>query len=85
MGRYNKKITRGLTDVCQSNSICNRCTIPLNQSDYRGVTVFFSTNRRTATGFLCSKCVLSSKGYNQVTELELEDFITRKNKVLPLL
>lgn len=82
-----------LTSKVNPNYRCDRCTIELQHSVWKGFLVCLSLGQKKNTGFKCVKCILSkfssdSNGKVQqrkkmlVTEEELDQFVKENKKHL---
>jgi len=69
-----------ITDSCYVNSWCDRCTIPLKSSKWKGVKVFYCKTTHHQTGFLCVRCALNKTRPSMVhvTEQDFDEFVNKK-------
>jgi len=70
----------GLTNHALKEARCDRCTISLKFSVWKGQKVFYSKSKSARNGFLCVQCATSKKreAKRKVTIQELDEYIQKK-------
>jgi len=77
-----RPIPYSLTNICQSGTICDGCSIPLKLSTWKNENVFYSISKYTNKGFLCTQCATSKNRRTKVTIADLDNYLYSKlNKI----
>lgn len=70
----------GLTNQARNDAQCDRCTMLLKFSNWKGHNIFYSKSKSSRHGFLCIKCATSKnrEAKRKVTIQQLDEYIQKK-------
>jgi len=74
-------ISHSLTKNLIQNLRCDRCDVPFELRTWKNKVIALSISRNKRRGFLCVKCISSSKNIGRTfyrTEEQLNEFVRKK-------